>query len=263
MLRIERQAKILHMIRERGYVENRELAKAFGVTLATIRSDLKALSEQKLVRLDHGGTTLWDLPDDLTEPSYETKSFIAHEIKREIGVAAVSLLHDGDTLILDSGTTNAQIARSLHMSHLKNLTVITCDIMVAKELGQEQNMNVIVLGGQLRKSYYSTYGPYTEYVIRNLRANKFFLGIDAANIDGITNIVLEEVPIKQLMIEISEEVILVANSTKFDRSAPHRVCSWEPIDRVISDTRLPQPYLDLFGAHNIALQTVRYCEDLP
>ena len=81
------------------------------------------------------------------------------------------------------------------MSHLKNLTVITCDIMVAKELGQEQNMNVIVLGGQLRKSYYSTYGPYTEYVIRNLRANKFFLGIDAANADGITNIVLEEVPI--------------------------------------------------------------------
>ena len=65
------------------------------------------------------------------------------------------------------------------------------------------------------------------------------------------------------MIEISEEVILVANSTKFDRSAPHRVCSWEPIDQVISDTRLPQPYLELFGVHNITLQTVQYCEDLP
>jgi len=262
MLRIERQAKIIHMIRERGFIENRELAKSLGVTLATIRSDLKTLGEQRLVRLDHGGTTLWDLPDSPIEPSYETKFYIAHEIKRAIGLAAVSLLHDGDTIILDSGTTSGQIARSLHMTHLRNLTVITCDIMIAKELGQEQNMNVVVLGGQMRKSYYSTYGPYTEYVIRNLRANRFFLGIDAMDTGGITNIVLEEVPIKQLMMEVSEEVIMVANSTKFDRSAPHRVCSWDSIDRVITDTHIPQSYVDLFSTHDIPVHTVDYCDDL-
>jgi len=263
MLRIERQAKILQMIREREFIENSELARHFNVTLATIRRDLKTLSEQNLIRQEHGGSSLVNPLDDPVEPSYATKIFVNHDAKLAIGKAAADLVVDGDSIVLDSGTTNSMIAQSLRGTTLKNLTIITCDILVAKELCFEQNINVIVLGGQLRKSYYSTYGPYTELVLRNLRANKYFLGIDAANPDGITNIVLEEVTIKKLMIEISSSVILVADSSKFGKMAPHRLCSWNSISRVITDTCLEPQYVDFFHNLDIPCLTASPCSSTP
>jgi DeoR/GlpR family transcriptional regulator of sugar metabolism len=262
MLRVERQAKILQIIHEREFVENSELVKVFNVTPATIRRDLKAMNVQGLIMIDHGGTSAVGLGNDFVEPAYETKIYVNHEVKKAIGISAAALVHDGDTIILDSGTTNIEIAKQLRLRHLKNLTVISCDIMVAKELCPDQNMNVIALGGLLRKSFYSTYGPYTEYILKQMRANKAFLGIDAASIDsGVTNIVLEEVPIKQLMIEISEEVIMVADSSKFTKTAPHRVCAWNSIDCVITDQSISQDYLAFFASQNIKVQVVPAGQD--
>jgi DeoR/GlpR family transcriptional regulator of sugar metabolism len=261
MIRIERQAKILEIIRERSYVENSELARTFDVTLATIRRDLTTLQEQGLVRMDHGGTSLAAQSGHLVEPDYDTKIFVNYEAKKAIGKAAAAMVRDGDAIILDSGTTNAMIAKNLRGTRLKNLTVITCDIMVAKELGSEQNINVVVLGGQLRKSYFTTYGPYTEYILKNIRANKYFFGIDAANKEGVTNIVLEEVPIKQQMIAVSECVIMVADSTKFEKTAAHRVCDWASIGQVITDSCIHPDYLGFFQQHHISIETVDFCSD--
>ena len=252
VIKIERQAKILQMIRERGYIENDELARLFNVTSATIRRDLKGLSEQNLVRLDHGGASDVNLLESRTEPVYETKVYVNHENKRMIGQAAAGLVVDGDTILLDSGTTSACVARSLRNNRLRNLTVITCDIMVAKELGSEPNINVLVLGGILRYAYYSLYGPYTEMVLKNLRADKFFLGVDAVSIEhGVSNIVLEEVPIKQLMIAQSSEVIMVADSSKFGRNAPYRVCDLDAVHQVITDHCINASYLNYFEEHAI------------
>ncbi len=264
MIRIERQAKILQIIREREYIENSELTRIFDVTQATIRRDLKMLNEQGLVRMDHGGVSLANRGNIYDEPFYETKIFVNHEVKQAIGAAAAALVRDGDSIILDSGTTNAAIAKALISSRHKNLTVITCDIMIANNLCSQSDMNVIVLGGLLRKSYYSTYGAYTEYILRNMHADKYFLGIDGANLEhGITNIVLEEVPIKQLQIEISDEVILAADSTKFNKTAPHRVCTWSSIHQVISDSCLPDEYQVFFADHNIREVSVPLCEAQP
>jgi len=218
MLRAERQAKILQVIRERGYVENEVLAQLFGVTQATIRRDLKSLNEQNLVKLDHGGSYAFDLTENSTEPLYETKVYVNMAHKQAIGAAAVKLVKDGDTIILDSGTTNAQIAHYLKRSKLKKLTVITCDLIIAKELCTAPNISVVILGGIVRHSFYSVSGPYAEYILKNLRANKTFLGIDAVSIEnGVSNIILAEVPIKQLMIQIADQTIMVADSSKFGR----------------------------------------------
>ncbi len=264
MIRIERQAKILQTIREREYIENSELTRIFDVTQATIRRDLRALSEQGLIRMDHGGVSVANRSHIFDEPLYETKVFVNHEAKQAIGAAAAALVQDGDSLILDSGTTNASIAAALISARLKNLTVITCDLMIATDLCGETDMNVIVLGGLLRKSYYSTYGAYAEYILKNMHADKYFLGIDGANLEhGITNIVLEEVPIKQLQIEISDQVILTADSTKFNKTAPHRVCNWGSIQQVITDTCVPQEYLDFFNVQNIRVTAVPPCENPP
>jgi len=253
MLRAERQAKILKLIRERGFVKNEELASIFEVTKATIRRDLKALKEQSLIRLDHGGSYDVDFLASGREPVYETKVYVNKEQKRKIGQAAVDLIRDTETIILDSGTTNAQIAYQLRNRHLENVTVITCDIVVAQTLGSVKNITVIVLGGILRRSFYSLYGPYTELALRNIRANKLFLGIDAASLEvGVSNIVLEEVPMKQLMIQNSDQVIIVGDSSKFGINAPYKVCSWEDIDYVITDDRIEKNYTEFFYNKGIA-----------
>ena len=113
MIKIERQAKILQMIRERDFVENEELVRAFMVTSATIRRDLKDLNEQGLIRLDHGGASGTGLINNFVEPLYETKVYLNHEAKRAIGIAAAAMVQEDEVIILDSGTTNAQIAHSL------------------------------------------------------------------------------------------------------------------------------------------------------
>lgn len=263
MFRAERQAKTLQLIRERGFVENEELASIFNVTKATIRRDLKALKEQSLIRIDHGGSYDVDFLSSGSEPVYDTKVYVNKEHKRLIGQAAVDLIRDNDTIILDSGTTNAQIAHNLRNQQLENVTVVTCDIAVAHTLGSVKNINVLVLGGILRRSFYSLYGPYTELALKNIRANKFFLGIDAASMDvGVSNIVLEEVPIKQLMIQNSDQVVMVADSTKFGINAPYKVCSWKDIDNLITDDCIEKNYIEFLDNNGISLTLVNISAEI-
>lgn len=257
MLRVARQAKILQLINERKFIESEELAELYAVTQTTIRRDLKALAEQKLIKLDHGGSFSLDLMDSAFEPIYKTKVYVNHERKKAIGEAAAKMVCNGDAIILDSGTTNVQIAHFLKHSDLKDLTVITCDLMIAKELCSEPNITVVMLGGVIRKSYYSAYGPYTEYTLKNITADKAFLGIDAANTDGgIFNFVLEEVPIKQQMIRNSGETILVSDSSKFGKKALYYVCSWGDIDEVITDDCTSQEYIERFKQANLKVTIV-------
>ncbi len=257
MLKIQRQAKILQLIHKRGFIQNEELAKILGVTQATIRRDLKSLRQQNLIRLDHGGAYDVALMEGSSEPLYETKAYINIDRKRLIGQAAAQMVEDQETIFLDSGTTNAQIAKSLRKTHLKNVTVVTPDIMVAKELCSEEEFHVVVLGGLLRRYYYSLYGPFTLAILKNIQANKVFLGIDAASMDaGISNIVLEEVPVKQLMITNSQQVIIVSDSSKFDCFAPYHVCPWDSVDHVISDDCVNEQYKEFFQVHDIGLEMV-------
>ena len=247
MLRAQRQAKILQIVRERGFVENDELANMFNVTPTTIRRDIKELNKQNLIHIDHGGLSVLDYLGEYVEPEYETKMYVHLEKKKAIARAAVEKIKDGDTVILDSGTTNLQIAKALKHQKYKGITVVTCDLKAAGELCCEENVNVIVLGGILRTAYYSTYGPYAEYVLKQMKADKLFLGIDAASIAfGVTNVVLEEVPIKQLSIQISKEVYMVADSTKFGAEVPYRVCSWDDIDGIITDKEVSEEYKTFF-----------------
>lgn len=258
MLRAERQAKILQIIRERGYIQNDQLAETLGVTQATIRRDLKSLSEQRLIQQDHGGALSLDALDGAVEPLYETKVFLNRAAKRLIGSAAAAQIADNDTVMLDSGTTNVEIAQCLLGMPWRNLTVVTCDLIAAKLLCPSPNINVLLLGGILRKSFYSAYGPYTESVLRNIRADKFFLGIDAASRShGVSNIVLEEVPIKQLMIQNSDRVIMVADGSKFGMNAPYKICSWEAIGSIITDSCISSEYLEYFAAQAIPVQVVQ------
>jgi DeoR/GlpR family transcriptional regulator of sugar metabolism len=236
MLRTERQAKILEMIRHKGFIHNEDLAQTLRVSIVTIRRDLKELDVQKLIKLEHGGAASSAYLDGISEPQYETKMFVNALQKQAIARKAVQEIVDGDSIIIDSGTTCLNLAKLLKRVTFSKLTVITSDIMVARELGPNANITTILLGGILRKSYYNAYGPFTEMILANLKANKYFFAFDGLSVNrGFSNTVLEEIPTKQKMIEISDQVIALSDSSKFNITAPYMICGLEKVQKIITD----------------------------
>lgn len=254
MLRLERQAKILQLVQEKGFLETPDLAELFSVSVITVRRDLKALVDQHLVALHHGGVAAVDYFHSEIEPLYETKAYINAERKELVARRAASLISDGETIVLDAGTTTANLASAIRRIGFKHLRVFTNDLIVAKTLCTSRNLEVVMMGGLLRSSYYSAYGPLTEMCLKSLRANKLFLGIDAATISGgISNLQLEEVPVKQRMIEICDEVIVISDSSKLGSDAPYRVCEWPAVSAVVTDLELDSEYVEFFQSSGITL----------
>ncbi len=255
MLRAERQAFILQYIRDYGYVKTEKLIELLDVSHVTLRRDLIALSEQNLVNLEHGGATRIDYLDGIAEPMYGTKLFMNSDAKNIMCDIALDYVRNGDILVLDSGTTNFLLAQKLKTVKLKSLTVITSDIMVAKELSSQSNISVLMLGGILRKSYFNVYGPFTEQILSQLKANRLFMGFDGASLDrGLSLNLLEEVPAKQMMIQICDEVIAFGDSEKYKKDAPYLVCGWDKVTHVIVEKQPPHEFLKLFQKKDIVVE---------
>lgn len=247
MHRLERQAGILQELKTRGFIETKELVERYSVSLITIRRDLQNLQKQRLVNIEHGGVSLSNYLSEFVEPLYETKMYLNREKKEAIAQMAVTMLADNDVIFFDSGTTNYQLALQLLKSRLRNLTVFTPDIMIARTLCSSADIRVIVLGGVLRRSYYNAYGLATEAQAKELKANKLFLGVDGATRErGISNMTLEDIPVKRAMIEMSDQVFAMTDSTKFGVDAPYPVCGWEKITSILTDSKIQQNYTDFF-----------------
>ncbi len=254
MLKAERQAIILQLITDKGFVRTDELVEHLGVSHVTLRRDLIALARQNLINLEHGGATKIDYLDGIAEPLYDTKLYVHSEAKNSMADRALEFVRDGDILVLDSGTTNYRLAQKLRTRQLSSLTVITSDIMVARELSPHPHISVLVLGGILRKSYFNVYGPFTEQILSNLKASKLFMGFDGASLGrGLSLNLLEEVPVKQKMIEICDEVIAFGDSGKFGKDSPYHICGWDRITQIIVDGELTPEFRDLFAEKNIVL----------
>ena len=254
MLKAERQAIILQHIGDKGSVRTDQLVELLDVSHVTLRRDLIALSEQNLIKLEHGGATRIDYLDGFAEPLYDTKLYVHSEAKNNMANIAIQMIRDGDILILDSGTTNFRLAQRLKIEKFKSLTVITCDIMVAKELSSHPGISVLVLGGILRKSYFNVYGPFTEQILLSLNANRVFIGFDGASVTrGLSLNLLEEVPVKQKMMSISDDVIAFGDTAKYCHDAPYSICGWDQISHVVVDGELGPEFTELFQDKNIAL----------
>jgi DeoR/GlpR family transcriptional regulator of sugar metabolism len=253
MLQAERQAKILELLKQKGFIENSKLQEIFEVTPITIRRDIKKLSKQNLIKVVHGGAIYNAEFHPTTEPFYFTKLYLNIDKKEKISDLAIQLIDEGDSIILDSGTTSYQIALKIKNKNLSNITIVTNDIKIANELCGVDRLKIIVLGGELKNLHYSIYGPSAVKILNELKVDKLFLTTDAVSKEGgISNSNIEDVPVKQQMIKISKQVILVADSTKFGKDAFCNVCNWNKINLVITDEEISQSYLDFFEEMNIA-----------
>ena len=243
LLKGERHKHIRRVINENGYATVAELSAVFGVSEATIRRDLEELAKLGWIQREHGGALRTDQAS--TEPPVLQRATEQAAEKRRIGRAASQLIKDGDTIFLGSGTTTLEVARNL--KNREGLTVITNALNIANELANNSGTTLIVIGGLLRSSELSLIGHITEQALRELRADKVFLGMRAINIqDGLTSDYLPEIMTDRAIIEIAPEVILVADHTKFGRASTSRVAPVTAVDVIVTDDKVPTPMIKEF-----------------
>jgi DeoR family transcriptional regulator, aga operon transcriptional repressor len=251
----ERRRRILELLdkEERATVE--ELADRFEVSTVTVRGDLDALAGAGAIVRSHGGA-LKRLVDEQDAP-IAVKETLHHGEKVRIGHAAARLIRQDETIILDSGTTTAEIARQLKFLKLKSLTVITNALNIATELANLPHIRVIMIGGILRQMSYSTVGPQAEQILRALNADRLFLGVDGLDPEiGLTTPDLLEAQLNRLMIRVSREVTAVADSSKFHRRTLSVIADLSDVHRIITDDRADPELVTGLRARNIEVMVV-------
>ena len=162
------------------------------------------------------------------------------------------MVEDGETIILDSGSTTFEMVKPLQSK--SDLTIVTNDLIIAKELSSFPSLNVIMVGGVIRNGIFSSWGTYAEEMLQNINADKTFLAADAVDLKrGILNATPTEVPVKRLMIEAGRKVILLADHSKFFKTALAKVCGLEEISRIVTDSGLSQEIVQSLKAQGIDL----------
>ncbi|AYB33405.1 MULTISPECIES: transcriptional repressor AgaR [Chryseolinea] len=233
---VGRRKEILHLLSEKGEVFVEELSKLFSVSEVTIRNDLDQLEQKNTLIRARGGALKFET-GVANDQRLADKSRINFQEKARIGKVAAQLITESDTIIIDSGSTTSELVRNL--PDLQDLTVITNALNIANQLITKPNINMIMPGGYLRKNSLSLVGPLAEKSLRNFNVDKAFLGVDGFDTrQGVFTPNVEEARLNEIMIEISKEVILLVDSSKFKKRSLAFICSIEQIDKVITDTNI-------------------------
>ncbi len=255
MLAEGRRRKILELVEQSGQITIHDVVRRFSVSAVTARSDLDALSANGVVLRSHGGAVRYEPTQDYP---LKLKATLHRSEKARIGQAAAQLVQPNETIILDSGTTTAEIAKNLKRSKVK-FTVVTSALNIANELADAPEISLIMLGGLLRTVSYSFVGPQAEAMLRDLHADRLFLAVDGFDLTGgpFTPDVLEaqlasgpftpdvlEAQLNGLMMKVSKEVTVVADSTKLGRRSLFRIGPIENVHRLITDARAPEEFTD-------------------
>lgn len=236
MLKIERQEQIMDMLKIRGTVLVTELSEHFKCSDETIRRDLKELEDSNLLTRTHGGAFLFD-KHDKSYPS-EIRRILLHEEKSKMSKEAIKLIKENDFLFLDSSTTCLKLAEWIIDSKL-SVTILTNSLSILNLCSEKRSeIDIVLLGGRLRKNNFSTVGVEGINQIKSYYADKAFISTPKISIEfGLTDNNINEAEIRKLMIERSKMSILLMDHTKFKDDGNYTVSDLENIDLIISDMK--------------------------
>ncbi|MGI6003800.1 MAG: DeoR/GlpR family DNA-binding transcription regulator [Christensenellales bacterium] len=227
MLQIERLKTIENMLDEQPAISIADLEKALNISRATIYRDLKVLHRQDKLHFTRGGVTRPRYASGMEQP-YLIKQTTNAEQKKRIAESAVDFIKPNSTIFMDSSTTVTEMSKWL--LDMKDVRVITNDVLIAAGLSAAPGIEVIMLGGVLRKGFYTVTGLFAEQNLSGVQIDMAFMGCDAINLANgcmLTN--MEEVALKRQVMDISAQSIVLCDHTKFDAMAFISFC---PIDRV-------------------------------
>lgn len=247
----QRRSAILRELLSTGYVEAKQLAEDFEVDPSTIRRDLDALGRSGNLDRTHGGARAKAGAVDIP---YEAKKHEQMLAKQAIGARACELVRDGDSLMLDSGSTTHQLAVALR-AH-RDLTVVTNDLRIGRLVAEYSGVRLLVTGGELLSSTFTLVGQRATEFLEDLRVDWAFLGADAIDeTAGITNTNTIEISLKRTLIAAARTAVVLADSTKFDRRALVRVADLDEIDQVITDDGLSDEQARRYGERVVRAAT--------
>jgi DeoR family transcriptional regulator of aga operon len=250
----ERRRRICDLLLEEGRVTVEGLATRFGTSQVTIRADLSALESAGALTRTHGGA----LPrEEATDQPLDVKQLQQHAEKVRIAQAAVALIRDGETIILDSGTTTAEIARALRKADLKSINVITNALNVAALLMDVPSVRLIMLGGVLRRESNSLTGPMATAALANLQADRLYLGADGLDPElGVMTPHLQEAELNAQMMRIARQVVVVADSSKLIRRNVSLIAKVEQINILITDDAAPEQAVEALRRRGVDVRQV-------
>ena len=232
----ERQEQIIALLEQEGRVSVADLSKRFGVSQATIRTDLDALAAQGLLVRTHGGAIAADRTD--LELSFDVRRRLRSTQKQRIGVAAAALVEDGEAIAFDASTTALAVATQIKGRH--ELTVITNGIFIALALLDAQSTTVLMPGGFLRRDSVSLVGAEGNDLIKKFNIQKGFFGAKGLTLEeGLTDVDNAEVAIKRDLVTHAKQVIAVVDSSKWGRVGFVSFASIDQVDCVITDEGAP------------------------
>jgi DeoR/GlpR family transcriptional regulator of sugar metabolism len=241
MLAERRHELILRALRADGPTTVTGLAERLGASEATVRRDLIQLDGEGLLRRVYGGA----VPAvDRDDPFVDVAEVRVAE-KDAVAQRCAELIQDGETVLLDIGTTAHRVARQLRG---RPLTVVTSNLAVYEELADETSIELVLLGGVLRREYRSVVGFLTEDNLRQVHADRLVLGTSGVRPNGqVMDTTVVEVPVKRAMIAASDQVVLVADVGKFPGSGMSRVCGPEDLDVVVTNAGADPVTMAAFG----------------
>ncbi len=255
MLAEERRQRIQEVIERNGRITVEDIVGEFKVSAVTARADLDILSERGDLMRSHGGAVRQLNP--AVDYPLRFKETIHHAEKVRIGHAAAQLVKPHQTIILDSGTTTAQVARQLKSARIQPLTVITNGLNIAYELAQSESITPIMIGGILRYASSSFVGPQAERMLESLHADHLFLAVDGLDPDeGFSIPDILEAQLNNVMIRVTNEVTVVADASKFGRRSLSRIGKIECAQRIVTDSRVDNEIATKLRARGLEVRVV-------
>ncbi|MFG1695164.1 DeoR/GlpR family DNA-binding transcription regulator [Nonomuraea sp. NPDC049309] len=231
MLQRLRHAEIMRRVRDSGATSVRDLASQLGVSPSTIRRDLEVLDRDGTLRRVRGGA-LATVDADTDRPFSEVAAADEQD-KEAVAARAAELVGDGDVVLLDIGTTTMRLARRLRG---RRITVVTSSLAVLDVLRSDPAVELLLLGGMVRRPYHSLVGVLTEAALAQVVADRVFLGASGVRPDGqLVDTTLAEVPLKRAMIAAAGQVVLLADRHKFPGTGALRVCGPEDVDVLVTN----------------------------
>ena len=243
LLAEQRRRKILDLLEQKGQITVRDLVERFDVSAVTARADLDALAATGSAVRSHGGAVRQmeasqDYPLRFKETLHRSE-------KIKIGRAAAELVRPNEVIILDSGTTTAEVARHLKARKIQPVTIITNALNIASDLLDAQGISVMVVGGLMRPISCSFVGPQAENMLKEFHADRLFLAVDGFDLEiGASTPDVFEAQLNGVMMRVAKEVNVVADSSKLGRRSVSRIGPLEKVHRLITDSHAPAEFVE-------------------
>ncbi|MEG0832421.1 MAG: DeoR/GlpR family DNA-binding transcription regulator [Oscillospiraceae bacterium] len=248
-----RQQRIIELLEEKENIHVMDIVELCGVSQATARRDLDELAEKGLIVRSHGGALRRKMT--VFEQPHMQKLGLHISEKARIAKCAASLVNDGDSIYIDSGTTAMMVGQNL--TERKNLTIITHNLDFANNAALDSSSKLIVTGGYRRENVHSLAGSIVEEFIRNIKVDKAFSGADSVDSkNGVYLTNFEELGAKQLLVKCARTAILVTDHSKFSQEGLVKICDLSDFDLIITDNGISSEDIENVYKQGVQLKSV-------